>query len=317
MALISDAVEHRARFSLAGRLAVVTGARRGVGLAIAEALAAAGADIVGVSAAIDPGGGAVRERVEAQGRRFRSLSAALGDRDAVRALIARLEELDRPIDILIVDGSRARRIAELLRQILDADEPVADGDRVPDLESVLGATEQRAREIPQFIQCGGVRLLRHDLRIVDQRAWTDLLGDMIAAGGVRCLPARIPWPMHRAVRLLYEEAGRTGRLGALPPAPVFAACPETGLAAIGADEALRSLIRGGLIREEAAGLRATLVMDDAQLVDRRRALMGRDASAVALLQRAGERWAAFASTAANTSASAANADGATVASATA
>jgi hypothetical protein len=33
-------------FSLEGRLAVVTGARRGIGLAIADALAAAGADIV-------------------------------------------------------------------------------------------------------------------------------------------------------------------------------------------------------------------------------------------------------------------------------
>src|SRR5690242_21121944 len=40
-------------FDLSGQLAVVTGARRGIGLAIAEALAAAGADIVGVSAALE------------------------------------------------------------------------------------------------------------------------------------------------------------------------------------------------------------------------------------------------------------------------
>ena len=36
------------------RLAVVTGARRGIGLAMAEALAAAGADIIGVSAQLGP-----------------------------------------------------------------------------------------------------------------------------------------------------------------------------------------------------------------------------------------------------------------------
>jgi hypothetical protein len=159
--------------------------------------------------------------------------------------------------------------------------------------------------------------MSHDLKIVDQGTWSKLLADMIAAGGVRCLPARIPWPVHRAVRLLYEEAGRTGKLGVLPTAPTFSPCPETGLAASGADRALRALISSGLIREEGAGIDARLVVDQARLVEHRRALMARDAGAVALLQRAGERWAAFASTAANTPAIAAESVGATVASATA
>jgi 2-dehydro-3-deoxy-D-gluconate 5-dehydrogenase len=88
-------------FSLAGRLAVVTGARRGIGLAIAEALAGAGADVVGVSAQLEPDGGAARARVEAQGRRFWAIPADLADRDAVRALIARLDAFDRPVDILV------------------------------------------------------------------------------------------------------------------------------------------------------------------------------------------------------------------------
>jgi 2-dehydro-3-deoxy-D-gluconate 5-dehydrogenase len=88
-------------FSLAGKLAVVTGARRGIGLAIAEALAGAGADVVGVSAHLEPNGGAPRARVEAHGRRFWAMPADLADRNAVRALIARLEALDRPVDILV------------------------------------------------------------------------------------------------------------------------------------------------------------------------------------------------------------------------
>ena len=41
-------------FDLTGKLALVTGARRGIGLAMAEALAGAGADIIGVSLNLDP-----------------------------------------------------------------------------------------------------------------------------------------------------------------------------------------------------------------------------------------------------------------------
>jgi hypothetical protein len=145
----------------------------------------------------------------------------------------------------------------------------------------------------------------------------NLLADIIAAGGVRRLPARTPWPMHRALRLLYAEAGRTGRLVLLPPKPAFAPCPETGIAAEGANQALRDLIRVGLIREEGVGLGATLVVDPDRLVARRRSLMARDARSVAMLQRAGERWAALASTAANARAIPAESAAATVASATA
>jgi 2-dehydro-3-deoxy-D-gluconate 5-dehydrogenase len=96
-------------FSLAGKLAVVTGARRGIGLAMAEALAAAGADVAGVSATIEHDGGAARERVEAHGRRFWPMPADLGDRDAVRALIAGLEALGRPVDILVNNAGTIHR----------------------------------------------------------------------------------------------------------------------------------------------------------------------------------------------------------------
>jgi 2-deoxy-D-gluconate 3-dehydrogenase len=95
-------------FDLSGRTAVVTGARRGIGLAMAEALARAGADIVGVSENLEPIGSEVERRVRAAGRRFVALRADLGHRADVHRLASELDA-HQPIDILINNGGTIAR----------------------------------------------------------------------------------------------------------------------------------------------------------------------------------------------------------------
>jgi hypothetical protein len=140
---------------------------------------------------------------------------------------------------------------------------------------------------------------------------------MIAAGDVQRLHARTTWPMHRSVRALYEEAGRSGKLAALPSPPVFMPSPEVGLAAKGLDAAFRDLIRSGFLREVGRGLDAALVVHSESVVALRRSLMLRDPSVVAMLQRAGSRWAASTSTSWKYAATADRSSASTVASVTA
>ncbi|SEE95292.1 SDR family oxidoreductase [Ruania alba] len=95
-------------FDLTGTRAVVTGARRGIGRAIAEALAAAGADIVGASAQMEPDGGAVGASVRSLGRSFIPVRVDLTDRDSVRDFVTSVTA-DGPVDVLVNNAGTIRR----------------------------------------------------------------------------------------------------------------------------------------------------------------------------------------------------------------
>ena len=78
------------KFSLKGKTALVTGCKRGIGKGMAVALAAAGADIIGVSASLEPKGSEVEKEVKALGRNFKGYTCDFSDRDALYDFINKL-----------------------------------------------------------------------------------------------------------------------------------------------------------------------------------------------------------------------------------
>jgi 2-deoxy-D-gluconate 3-dehydrogenase len=92
-------------FDLTGRTAVVTGASRGIGFGIAQALAEAGADIIGVSTNV--GNSTIGDVVRGAGREFTPINADFSDRDRVLALSTELAGL-KP-DILVNNAGTIER----------------------------------------------------------------------------------------------------------------------------------------------------------------------------------------------------------------
>ncbi|MFD2570467.1 SDR family oxidoreductase [Spirosoma soli] len=89
------------QFDLSGKTALVTGCKRGIGRAMAVALAEAGADIVGVSASLELQGSAVEQDVTALGRMFRAYQCNLSDRAALYSFLENLKSDVPVIDILV------------------------------------------------------------------------------------------------------------------------------------------------------------------------------------------------------------------------
>ncbi|WP_242135704.1 SDR family oxidoreductase [Aestuariivivens marinum] len=89
------------KFSLAGKTALVTGCKRGIGKGMAVALAEAGADIIGVSASLALSGSAIEKEVQATGRNFTAYQCDFSDRKAVYAFIEKVKANHPQIDILV------------------------------------------------------------------------------------------------------------------------------------------------------------------------------------------------------------------------
>lgn len=94
-------------FKLDGRVALVTGATRGLGQAMALGLAEAGADVVTVSRKGQDD--ETRQLIEGCGRRFWSLPCDLGNAESRAGLIPRVLEQTGRLDILVNNAGITHR----------------------------------------------------------------------------------------------------------------------------------------------------------------------------------------------------------------
>ena len=186
------------RFKLDGKTALVTGARRGIGRAMAVALAEAGADIVGTSATLAEDGGDLRDEVEAHGGRFWAYACDLSDRKALYGFIETVKRDCPPIDILINNaGAILRKPA--------AEHPDEYWDRI--LEINLSAQFVLAREFGRGMLERGAGKIVFTASLLSFQGGITVPGYAAAKGGVAQLTKA----------LANEWAGRNVQVNAIAP----------------------------------------------------------------------------------------------------
>ena len=96
-------------FDLTGKTALVTGCNRGIGFAMAQGLAEAGADIIGVSTSLKAEGSEIGKAVQAAERKFSAYQCDFSDRKSLYAFIEKVKSENPTIDILVNNAGTIMR----------------------------------------------------------------------------------------------------------------------------------------------------------------------------------------------------------------
>jgi len=138
-------------FDLSGKVAVVTGASRGIGAAIAACYARAGARVV-VTARSRESLQEITQAIEAEGGQILALAAHSGDRDAVRQAINEIEKAFGGIDILVNNAATNPHFGP----VLEADEAL--WDKILDV-NLKGYARWIRASVPGMRRSGGGKII--------------------------------------------------------------------------------------------------------------------------------------------------------------
>jgi 2-deoxy-D-gluconate 3-dehydrogenase len=186
------------KFQLHGKTALVTGARRGIGKAMALALAEAGADIVATSATLEVQGSDVAREAAERGRRCWCYPCDLAERKAVYAMIARVKAECPPVDILVNNGGT------ILRKPA-AEHPDEYWDKIMEVD--LNAQFVLAREFGRDMVARGAGKIVFTASLLSFQGGITVPGYAAAKGGVAQLTKA----------LANEWAGRNVQVNAIAP----------------------------------------------------------------------------------------------------
>ena len=179
-----------ALFKLDGKVAIVTGASRGLGRGIAAALAGAGADIVGVSRGDQS---ALEAEVRATGRRFLAVSTDLSTTAGVPDIIDRTLKAFGRVDILVNNAGIIRRAG-----LLDMSEQDWDDVMHTNTRTLFFLSQAAARVMVRQGQGGkiinvasllsfqgGIRVASYTASKGAVRTLTMILANELAAHGIQ------------------------------------------------------------------------------------------------------------------------------------
>jgi NAD(P)-dependent dehydrogenase (short-subunit alcohol dehydrogenase family) len=131
-------------FSLENRIAIVTGASRGIGEAVARTLAAHGAHCILVSRKIEPLE-AVAEAIRGDGGRAEAVACHMGHVDQIAALVEGVKDRHGRLDILVNNAA----INPYFGDLLNANEAVWDKTLAVNLKGPFFMIQHAARLMGQ------------------------------------------------------------------------------------------------------------------------------------------------------------------------